>query len=98
MRLRAGSSCWGVTSRGNRWDASSPRPLAPEGCCEMKRLYVSPCRALINAIIAEAKRIGYREMRLDALPTTVEAISLYRKAGSVSIDPTMIRQLRARFS
>lgn len=70
------------------------RPLDDAGCCEMKRLYVSPQarglglgKALINAVIAEATRIGYREMRLDTLPTMGEAISLYRKAGFLPIDP-----------
>jgi ribosomal protein S18 acetylase RimI-like enzyme len=70
------------------------RPIEPEGCCEMKRLYVSPKArglglggALINAIIGEAVRIGYSEMRLDTLPTMAEALSLYRKAGFRPIAP-----------
>jgi ribosomal protein S18 acetylase RimI-like enzyme len=70
------------------------RPIAPDGCCEMKRLYVSPRarglglgKALVDAVIAEATRIGYREMRLDTLPTMGEAISLYRKAGFLPIAP-----------
>jgi ribosomal protein S18 acetylase RimI-like enzyme len=70
------------------------RPLDDAGRCEMKRLYVSPRarglglgKALVDAVIAEATRIGYREMRLDTLPTMGEAIALYRKAGFQSIDP-----------
>lgn len=69
------------------------RPLA-DGCCEMKRLYVSPRgrglgvgKALVSAIVLEAKRIGYREIRLDTLPSMAEAIALYEKAGFNAIAP-----------
>jgi GNAT superfamily N-acetyltransferase len=68
------------------------RPLAADGCCEMKRLYVTLKgrgqglgRALIDAILAQAVRAGYREMRLDTLPAMVVATALYRKAGFAPI-------------
>jgi ribosomal protein S18 acetylase RimI-like enzyme len=91
----AGEILLARASHGEPLGCVGLRPLEPEeGCCEMKRLYVSPKArgvglgsALIDAIIGEAVRIGYGEMRLDTLPTMTEAISLYKKAGFAPIDP-----------
>jgi putative acetyltransferase len=68
------------------------RPLGEE-ICEMKRLYVKPVhrrknigRKLALAIIEEAKRLGYRAMRLDTVEAMTEASALYRALGFREID------------
>jgi ribosomal protein S18 acetylase RimI-like enzyme len=62
--------------------------------CEMKRLYLQPGlrgqgigRRLTDAIIQDARGIGYEKMRLGSLASLQEATALYRSLGFVEIPP-----------
>jgi GNAT superfamily N-acetyltransferase len=69
------------------------RPLDP-GICEMKRLFVRPPwrgsglgARLVEAIVAEGRRLGYDRMRLDTTPEMAAAQSLYARLGFRDIAP-----------
>ena len=62
--------------------------------CEMKRLYVRPeARGrhlgyeLVDRLIAEARMVGYREMRLDVMEKSLSARRLYRAFGFIAAEP-----------
>jgi putative acetyltransferase len=63
--------------------------------CEMKRLYLRPKfrgqglgRILAEAMITEARQIGYRYMRLDTVgPVMKDAVAMYRKLSFREIEP-----------
>ena len=70
------------------------RPL-DDKTCEMKRLYTRPAargagvgKALVDAIIAAAREIGYTRMRLDTVPSVMaSAVKMYRALGFREIPP-----------
>jgi len=68
------------------------RPLPEEGAVELKRLYVVPewrrrglARALMAAILEVARGAGYREVKLDFIPSMAEGHALYRSLGFAEI-------------
>jgi ribosomal protein S18 acetylase RimI-like enzyme len=69
------------------------RPLG-DGVAEIKRLFVLPAARglglggrLMSAIVGEARRIGYRALRLDTLPSMTRAQTMYRAVGFETIEP-----------
>jgi ribosomal protein S18 acetylase RimI-like enzyme len=91
-----------VAPRGGLWLAARGdsiagcvglRPLAG-GDAEMKRLYVRPAYrgqriglALARHVIDQARALGYDRLRLDTLPSMVEAQRMYASLGFVDTPP-----------
>lgn len=90
-RLLLGYVGGGERREGSKSDSAGCIALRPldDRICEMKRLYVRPAfrgagvgRALVDAIIAEARQIGYKSMRLDTVASSMqEAIAIYQRRG-----------------
>ena len=70
------------------------RPLAQPAVGEIKRLYVQPAqrgggwgRRLVAAVLAEARAIGYEELKLDTLDWMTAARALYEETGFLPCAP-----------
>lgn len=64
----------------------------PDGCCEIKRMYVVPAargqglaRVLLRALEEAARSLGYQVARLDTGPRQPHAQRLYESEGYVAI-------------
>ena len=82
------SGCWFLATVDDRYVGCVGVRRLDEGLCEMKRLYVRPehlgqgiGRALAEAVIAEARTLGYARMRLDTWPSMKVARALYERMG-----------------
>jgi GNAT superfamily N-acetyltransferase len=71
---------------------------------EVKRMYVRPefrrkgiGRSLLEAIINEARLIGYSKIRLDTAPFAKEAQGLYRSFGFQNIEPYPESQILEKY-
>ncbi len=73
-----------------------------EGVGEIQRMYVLPAlrgkgigRAIVNRLVADARLIGYRQLRLESLEFLKEAHALYRSIGFREIDPYTANSMEA---
>jgi len=82
-----------AAGRGEAVGCVALRPMADDGACELKRLYVRPAhrgegigRALTERAIDEARAMGYRTMRLDTGTFLDASQRLYASLGFVERD------------
>ena len=84
-----------LLTRGGEPAACAALHRIDEEVCEMKRLYVRPqfrgkglALDLANRIIAEAREIGYKKLRLDTVePVMTTAVAMYRRLEFREIPP-----------
>lgn len=87
---------------GRFYLVQSSSKIAGVGClkkldmdiAEIQRMYVSPIfrgkgigRVIVDRLIADARSIGYRQLKLESLKFLEAAHSLYRSVGFREIDP-----------
>ncbi len=80
-----------AVSEGDAAGCAAMRRIEEE-VCELKRMYIRPKhrgkgigRIMAEVMIGEARKLGYKRMRLDTLSTMKEAIGLYESLGFIDI-------------
>ena len=93
-KYAAPKGCVLLADRGGEIEGCIAFRAVSTDICEMKRLYVRRDargsrlgHALIEQLLAEARAVGYREMRLDVMEKSVSARELYKAFGFVVADP-----------
>lgn len=85
---------------GDAFACIALRPLAEPAVGEVKRLYVQPShrgegwgRRLVGALLAEARAIGYAELKLDTLDWMNAARALYEQTGFRACAPYYVNPI-----
>ncbi|MGE4303983.1 MAG: GNAT family N-acetyltransferase [Novosphingobium sp.] len=93
-KYAAPKGCVLLVDRGGEIEGCVALREVSTDICEMKRLYVRPHargsrvgHELVERLIAEARVIGYREMRLDVQEKSVSARKLYAAFGFGAAEP-----------
>lgn len=93
-KYAAPGGCVLLADRGGDIEGCIALRKVSSAICEMKRLYVRPHargaavgRALVERSIAEARAMGYCEMRLDVQEKFVAARKLYADFNFVAAEP-----------
>ncbi len=99
-KYAAPDGCILLADQDGRIDGCAALKRVDAKICEMKRLYVRPRargagvgHGLIERLIAEARHLGYSEMRLDVLEEFIQAKKLYAAFGFVPAEPISFNPL-----